>query len=112
MPKGTHRSSSASTSLYTNDDVTDSKGKSKSVPASQTRNFVGDQGAAKVAAARKTVSQDDDSVSSAAAQDTPTQRKAKRKKAMTDDTDELYGKVKTAMTKSGGPLARDSYKDD
>lgn len=86
--------SSASKTYYKNDEVTDSSGKTKTVDPSQTRNYVGDQGAAKVAKGKST-----DVVKSSDEQETPAAKRIRQKKAMDDENEELYGKVKKAMKK-------------
>lgn len=108
MPKADRRRY-GSTTLFKQDTVTDANGKPKYVPESEVRNYVGDQGAAKLKESRKTKSQKDDVVSSSDAQETPAARKARLKKAMDDENDELIGKVKTAMTKKGGALQSSNY---
>lgn len=74
-----------------------------------TRISVGDQGAEKLRESRKTMTQRDDMVSSSDEQETPTQRRVRQKKAMDAENDELLGKVKSAMTKRGGPLVQSNY---
>lgn len=104
MPKGTRPASTASKTYYTNDEVTGVDGKTKLVDPAQTRNYVGDQGAAKVAKGKST-----DVVSSSDAQETPAAKRIRLKKAMDDENDELVGKVKSAMGKRGGPLVQSNY---
>lgn len=75
-------------------------------PKTPARNVVGDQGVAKLKAKGRGIATPADD------QDTPTQvsdKRAAAKKKMEDDNEDLLGRVKKAMTKSGGPLSRSSY---
>lgn len=105
MPKGTRPSSTANKTYYKNDEVTGADGKTKMVPPSQTRNFVGDDGAAEVAKAKTT----DAPVSSATDRQTPQQKKAAAKAARDKFDAELVDKVKNATAQRGGALVRSNY---
>lgn len=111
MPRGAPRTGSAKSSLYTGDEITDSSGKTRIVPSSQTRNIVGDQGAEKIAESRKSKTGNKVVARASDDQETPKQAKARKKKAMDDSDQELYNKVKNAMTKRGGATSRSNYED-
>ena len=110
MPKtATPRRRYGSTSMFKNDEVYDpSTGKSKYVPNDELRNSVGDQGAEAVAKARTTKAQKDDIVSSSDPQETPSAKRIRLKKAMDDENEELYGKVKSALKKGSATTATNS----
>lgn len=101
MPKtATPRRRYGETSLLTSNIVTDpATGKRGHVTDGETRNAVGDQGAQKLKDSRKTMTQRDDLVSSSDEQETPAAKRIRQKKAMDDENEELYGKVKKAMKK-------------
>jgi len=111
MPKSnSSRRRYAETSLLTSNIVTDPvTNKRGHVTDEQTRIAVGDQGAQKLRDSRKTMTQRDDLVSSSDPQETPVERKVRLKKAMDNENDELISKVKSAMSKKGGPLQRSNY---
>lgn len=123
MPKGSTRSGSATVTDtdYRKNGIVDSKGTpgtNKSGKAYSDEDLarirVGDSGVARAKADKKyrpSTGNVTGGSDTSEAQDTPAQKRAKKKAAMDKETDELYGKVKGAMSKPGGPLSRDSYKD-
>lgn len=123
MPKSSTRSGSATVTDtdYRKDGIVSSKGtpgtnaKGKSYTDEDlARIRVGDSGMARAKADKKYRSSTGNVTGGAdtsEAQDTPAQKRAKKKAAMEAESDELYSKVKGAMSKPGGPLSRDSYKD-
>lgn len=103
MPKGAPRTRTASTSLYTQDTVD-----GKYSPEDKVRAAVGDQGVAKLKAARKTLTKDDDTVSSSDKQTTPGEQKA----ASDDIVAKLKNMTKKAMKNGSTAVNRGLMDDD
>ncbi len=123
MPKGQPRTGSATISdtRYRKDGSVISSGtpgtnkKGTATDEQLARIRVGDDGVERAKADKKYRESTGDVTGRADtsdAQETPAQKRAKKEAALQKENDELYGKVKKALSKANGPLSRDSYKDD